>query len=241
LATTVLTRAEPTRATAARFGEIRPEQRRDVPSRTHVETLLPATFSRVRRVNKGVALSPADVVAVDEPEPVVPLDAGFDDFVRQRSQALCRAAFLLTGDRHLAEDLVQTALAKLYGRWHRITANGDPGPYVRTVVVRQAIAWRRRRWHGEVPTSPLPETGTTDPGSALDRRGRLHEALGRLPARQRAAVVLRFYEDLSEAETAAAMGCSVGTVKSQTAKGLTRLRAALGDAPTGPGTEDSDA
>jgi RNA polymerase sigma-70 factor (sigma-E family) len=199
-----------------------------------------ATFWWPRRVNEGVALSPADVIGVDESTPVVPLDAGFDEFVRRRGQALCRAAFLLTGDRHLAEDLVQTALAKVYGRWHHIVANGDPGPYVRMVVVRQAIAWRRRRWHGEVPTSPLPEAGTADSGSTLDGRGRLYDALGRLPVRQRAAVVLRYYEDLSEADTAAAMGCSVGTVKSQTAKGLARLRAALGDDPSAPGTEDSN-
>jgi RNA polymerase sigma-70 factor (sigma-E family) len=183
-------------------------------------------------VNDIVAISSADLLGVnDRPAPVGSYDTDFDDFVRRRGQALCRAAFLLTGDRHLAEDLVQTALAKVYGKWSGIVAKGDPGPYVRAVLVRQAIAWRRRRWHGEVPTSPLPESNAADHGAAVASRDRLYRALGRLPVRQRAAIVLRYYEDLSEADTAAAMGCSVGTVKSQTAKGLARLRAVMGDDP----------
>ena len=155
--------------------------------------------------------------------------AGFDAFVREHSQRLGRAAYLLTGDRHLAEDLVQTALAKVAIRWEQIVAKGDPAPYVRTVVIRTAIGWRRRRWHGEVPTSPLPETPDTTATRTFDSRDRLRRALLTVPPRQRAAIVLRFYEDLSEADTAKAMGCSVGTVKSQTAKGLTRLRELLGD------------
>jgi RNA polymerase sigma-70 factor (sigma-E family) len=164
-----------------------------------------------------------------EPDAVVSIDGGFDAFVRQHGQRLCRAAFLLAGDRHLAEDLVQTALAKVAGRWERIVATGDPLPYVRTVVVRTAIAWRRRRWHGEVPTSPMPEPSPTETERTVDGRDRLHRALLLVPRRQRAALVLRFYEDLSEADTATVMGCSVGTVKSQTAKGLARLRALLAD------------
>jgi RNA polymerase sigma-70 factor (sigma-E family) len=179
-------------------------------------------------VKDVVMISPADALAVEgAPSPVGSYDTDFDEFVRTRGQALCRAAFLLTGDRQLAEDLVQTALAKVYGKWSRIVAQGDPGPYVRTVLVRQAIAWRRRRWHGEVPTSPLPEGDATDHSPAIAARDHLYRALGALPARQRAAIVLRYYEDLSEADTAAALGCSAGTVKSQTAKGLARLRAVL--------------
>src|SRR4051794_20955416 len=176
-----------------------------------------------------VVLSRPAMLSLDDvgPDAVVTIDAGFDAFVRQHGQALCRAALLLTGDRHLAEGLVQTALAKVAGRWERVVAKGDPLPYVRTVVVRTAIAWRRRRWHGEVPTSPLPETSHADPEHPVDGRDRLRRALLLVPPRQRAALVLRFYEDLSEADTAAAMGCSVGTVKSQTAKGLVRLRALL--------------
>ena len=178
-----------------------------------------------------MATSQPAVLTVDdvEPEADISIDAGFDAYVRQNGQALCRAAFLLTGDRHLAEDLVQTALAKVVGRWERVVAKGDPTPYLRIVIVRTAIAWRRRRWHGEVPTSPLPETTDGNDDTRLDGRDRLRQALLLLPTRQRAAVVLRFYEDLSEAETALTMGCSVGTVKSQTAKGLARLRTVLAD------------
>ena len=155
------------------------------------------------------------------------LSSDFDAYVRDHAPSLCRGAFLLTGDRHLAEDLVQTALAKVASRWGRIVAEGDPTPYVRTVMVRTAIAWRRRRWLGEVPTSPLPEATDADHTGGVDRRERLRLALLAVPRRQRAALVLRFYDDLSEAETARVMGCSVGTVKSQTAKGLARLRTLL--------------
>jgi RNA polymerase sigma-70 factor (sigma-E family) len=163
---------------------------------------------------------------------VLPVEAGFDAYVRQHAQSLCRAAFLLTGDHHLAEDLVQTALAKVALRWGRVVAKGEPTPYVRTVIVRTAIAWRRRRWHGEVPTSPLPERAGAEHATSLDRRDRLHQALLQVPPRQRAALVLRFYEDLSVADTARTMRCSVGTVKSQTAKGLAHLRALLAEEPS---------
>jgi RNA polymerase sigma-70 factor (sigma-E family) len=177
-----------------------------------------------------------EVVVISEPAMLGGDDVGygaaalandFESYVRRHAQALCRGAFLLTGDRHLAEDLVQTALAKVAGRWDHIVANGDPTPYVRTVIVRTAIAWRRRRWRGEVPTSPVPEESGRDHLGAVDGRERLRHALLLVPRRQRAALVLRFYEDLSDAETARAMGCSVGTVKSQTAKGLARLRTLL--------------
>jgi RNA polymerase sigma-70 factor (sigma-E family) len=179
-------------------------------------------------VDEVVVISQPAMLSGDDAEPgAVTLDSDFDAYVRQHAQSLCRGAFLLTGDRHLAEDLVQTALAKVAGRWDRIVAKGDPTPYVRTVIVRTAIAWRRRRWHGEVPTSPLPEEAGADRVGAVDGRERLRHALLLVPRRQRAALVLRFYEDLSEAETARVMGCSVGTVKSQTAKGLTRLRSLL--------------
>ena len=159
-------------------------------------------------------------------ELVVWVDDGFDAFVRRHGQALCRTAFLLTGDHHLAEDLVQVALAKVAGRWTRIVASGDPMPYVRTTLLRTAIAWRRRRWHGEVPTETLPDRGAVD--APIDRREQVRAALLELPRRQRAVVVLRFYDDLSEAETARLLGCSVGTVKSQSAKARAHLRELLG-------------
>ena len=106
--------------------------------------------------------------ALDAPAPVddpATVDYGldFDGYVRGNSARLCRSAFLLTGDHQLAEDLVQTALAKVAPRWARIVQGGDPTPYVRTVMVRTAIAWRRRRWRGEVPTAPLPDDGRLEP------------------------------------------------------------------------------
>jgi RNA polymerase sigma-70 factor (sigma-E family) len=152
----------------------------------------------------------------------------FDGYVRAQSPALLRLAFLLTGDRHLAEDLVQTALAKVMLRWDRVVAAGDPHPYVRTVVIHTALKWRRRRWRGEQPTGILPESAHGgDATAGVDSRERLRRALRSLPPRQRAVVVLRHYEDLSEVQVAALLGCSVGTVKSQAAKGITRLRRLL--------------
>jgi RNA polymerase sigma-70 factor (sigma-E family) len=179
-----------------------------------------------------------DVAGEAEAVPFVVVDHGFDAFVRDHGASLVRGAFLLTGDRQLAEDLVQTVLAKVSLRWSRIVAQGNPVPYVRVAIVRTAIGWRRRRWWGEVPSSPVPDQGGGDTAATVAGRDVLRRALLTLPPRQRAVVVLRFYEDLSEADTAAALGCSAGTVKSQTAKALARLRAVLGDGS--PGTERGD-
>ena len=143
----------------------------------------------------------------------------FDAFVAARSQSLLRTAYLLTRDHALAEDLVQTALAKAWFHWSRIHED-NPEPYVRRILVTTYSSWWRRRWNGEIPTEELPEAPTADGEDGLD----LWDAIGRLPRRQRTVVVLRFYEDLSEAETARLMGSSVGTVKSQTAKALAKLR-----------------
>ncbi|WP_427888523.1 SigE family RNA polymerase sigma factor [Kribbella sp. GL6] len=145
--------------------------------------------------------------------------AGFDAFVAARSQALVRTAYLLTRDHALAEDLVQTALAKAWFHWARIR-DDNPEPYVRRILVTTYSSWWRRRWNGEIPTADLPDAPAPRAEDGLD----LWDAIGRLPRRQRAVVVLRFYEDLTEAETARLMGSSVGTVKSQTAKALAKLR-----------------
>ena len=143
----------------------------------------------------------------------------FDDFVAARSGRLLRTAFLLTRDHALAEDLLQTALTKAWFAWRRI--EGDPEPYVRKVLVNTYSSWWRRRWNGEHPTEELPETAHHDePLAGHD----LWTALGRLPRRQRAVVVLRYVEDLSEAETARLLDCSVGTVKSQASRALAKLR-----------------
>ena len=145
----------------------------------------------------------------------------YDGFVTARSQALLRTAYLLTGDRGLAEDLLQTALAKSWFSWGRI--DGPPEPYVRRVIATTYATWWRRRWRSEYPTGELPERATL-PDTSVDDRDALWRALGTLPRRQRAVVVLRYYEDLSEAQTAAALGISVGTVKSQSSKALAALR-----------------
>jgi RNA polymerase sigma-70 factor (sigma-E family) len=161
--------------------------------------------------------------------------SGFEAYVRDQGGRLARIAFLLTGDAYLAEDLVQVALSKLAPKWDRVVAQGDPTPYVRAILVNTATGWRRRRWSGEAPTSPLPDGRADDGQRALadgvDRRDELRRALGQLGARQRAVVVLRFYEDLPEAEVARLLHCSVGTVKSQAAKALAKLRLLIPDDP----------
>ncbi|WP_330854583.1 SigE family RNA polymerase sigma factor [Lentzea sp.] len=147
---------------------------------------------------------------------------GFEEFVAAASPRLLRLAFLLTRDAGHAEDLLQTALAKAWRAWGRV--DGDPEPYVRRIVVTVHATWWRRRWRGEEPTGELPERPGDSPQDAVSEREWLWQALGRLPRRQRTVVVLRFYEDLPEAQVAALLGCSVGTVKSQTSKALAKLR-----------------
>lgn len=149
-------------------------------------------------------------------------DVDFDDFVAARSSHLLRTAYLLTHDHAAAEDLLQTALTKSWFAWKRI--QGDPEPYVRKVLVNTYASWWRRKWNGERATEVLPETGLPDPSGAAITGHDLWTAIGRLPKRQRAVVVLRYYEDLSEAETAAVLECAPGTVKSQLSKALAKLR-----------------
>ena len=149
----------------------------------------------------------------------------FDDFVATRSSGLLRTAYLLTRDHALAEDLLQTALTKAWFAWSRI--EGHPDPYVRKILVNTYASWWRRKWNGERPTEELPEAVPPDVGSEAAARDAAHDlwdAMGRLPRRQRAVVVLRYFEDLTEVETATLLGISVGTVKSQTSKALAKLR-----------------
>ncbi|HEX5595008.1 MAG TPA: SigE family RNA polymerase sigma factor [Micromonosporaceae bacterium] len=145
----------------------------------------------------------------------------FGDFVRAEIAALTRTAFLLTGDRHLAEDLVQVALERAAVRWERVD---DPRAYVRRVLYTQSASWWRRRKARppETLTDAVPDrvTGGPEPEERLV----LRQALARLTARQRAVLVLRYFEDRTEVETARLLGCSVGTVKSQTRHALGRLR-----------------
>lgn len=153
----------------------------------------------------------------------MPDDEGFTQFVLESYATLLRRAFLLVGDHGRAEDLVQTSLISVYPRWRRVN---DPAAYLRTVMVRTAITWRSRRWSGETPTDPLPETTERPDGAdEIALADAVRRALMELPPEQRAVVVLRYFEDCSEAETASALGCSVGTVKSRGSRALASLRA----------------
>jgi len=148
---------------------------------------------------------------------------GFAEFVAARGPALSRTAYLLTGDHHGAADLVQAALERTARHWRRVAAAGDPDGYVRRVMVNQRTSWWRRH-RGLVSPGEIPERPVADETARSVDRIVLARALADLPPRQRAIVVLRFYEDYSVAQTAAALGCSAGTVKSQTHDALARLR-----------------
>ncbi|TWH72603.1 RNA polymerase sigma-70 factor (sigma-E family) [Modestobacter roseus] len=148
----------------------------------------------------------------------------FEDFVSREQAALLRLAVLLAGDRGHAEDLVQTALLKSYRHWGRVTCTGDPTAYVRRVLVTSHTSWRRRLSTTEQVVEQLPDRAAP-PATEDDEE--LRAALRALPPRMRTAVVLRYYADLSEQQTAAAMGCSASTVNTQTARGLARLRELL--------------
>jgi len=146
----------------------------------------------------------------------------FEEFVTTRSPAFLRLAYALTRDHAHAEDLLQTALARTWPMWKRIA--DDPEPYMRRVLVNTHISWWRRRWNGERATGELPEVAAGHPQSTVDDRDEVWRALARLPKRQRAVLVLRYFEELSEAEIADVLGCAPGTVKSLASRALARLR-----------------
>lgn len=162
-------------------------------------------------------------------------EAAFEAFVAARSNDLLRTAVLLTRDRGHAEDLVQTALVKAYRRWQRIEG-ADPYAYVRRILVTSAASWRRLRGTQEIVSLPAThDPAGPDDADAFAERDRMADALATLPPRMRAVLVLRYAEDLSEAATAEVLGCSVHTVKSQTVRGLARLRTVLGAVPPATG------
>lgn len=153
-------------------------------------------------------------------------DASFSTFVEQSSARLLRYGYLLTGGKAEAEDLLQQSLLKVYLAWRRI----DPAAaeaYTKTTMARQLISWRRRRAATEIVTADLPETPLDDPDVLA--RDELWRLLATLGPRQRAVLVLRFYEDLTEPQIADTLGISVGTVKSQLSRGLARLRQQMTD------------
>jgi RNA polymerase sigma-70 factor (sigma-E family) len=150
-------------------------------------------------------------------------EEAFGLFVAARSRHLLQTAYLLTGDRHRAEDLLQTALTRAYLRWDRISAE-DPEGYVRRILANAHIDWWRRKPWREEPTDELPDVPGPDATSSYEVRDAVLRALSGLSRRQRAVVVLRYFEDLSEAEIAHTLGCSAGTVKSAASRALARLR-----------------
>ncbi len=162
-------------------------------------------------------------------------DVAFERYVASRQHALLRTAVLLTGDVQLAEDLLQASLSRLYSAWHRVERADALDSYVRRIMVNQQISWWRRAWrHRETTVDPAdlePHQRTATSGVDLQvvERAALWRVVQMLPPRQRATIVLRFYEDLSEAQTAELMGCTVGTVKAATSRALTRLRPLLAE------------
>lgn len=156
-----------------------------------------------------------------------PTQEQFDEFAQAAWPRLYRSAYLLVGDHGRAEDLVQTALAKTFGSWGRVRTLEAAPAYARQVLFNTAMTWfRRASWNREQPTEVLPDPGhENDPTT----RSVLLDAVAALPPRQRAVVVLRFYEDLDVRRTAAVLGCSEGTVKSQTSLALDKLRTILGN------------
>ncbi len=153
----------------------------------------------------------------------------FDAYVRASQRKHKRLAFLLTGDLHSAEDLLQAAYARMYPKWDKVRTYDAPDAYLRKVMLSLRTSLWRRHKNREWSVDVVPEIGASaDHAGGLAESQALLQALGRLPERQRAAVVLRHWCDVSEAETAMIMGCSLGTVKSNTSKGLARLREALG-------------
>jgi RNA polymerase sigma-70 factor (sigma-E family) len=172
-----------------------------------------------------------------------PEAAAFTEFMSARSASLFRTAYLIVGDHQLAQDLLQESLIKTYVAWPRLRDVSKAEAYTRKAIVTTAISWRRRRSFHERPTDPLPDTSTPDLGEAVTTHASMVAQLRTLPPRQRAAIVLRYYEDLSEAQTAEVMGCSVGAIKSQVSTGLSRLRDRLGTnflrAPLGDETVNS--
>src|SRR5438128_2037098 len=157
-----------------------------------------------------------DSAGIDDPE--------FRDYVTARGRALLRTAYLLTGNLADAEDLVQAALAKTYLAWDRIEDRGALDGYVRRAMVNTHISWWRRRRVQEFPTDELPDQAVADHARESDMAEVVRRALDRLPQRMRTAVMLRYFEDMTEPEIAAALGISLGTVKSTVSRAVAKLR-----------------
>nr|WP_055505899.1 SigE family RNA polymerase sigma factor [Nonomuraea pusilla] len=149
--------------------------------------------------------------------------ADFERYVEHRSARLLRTAYLLCRDWATAEDLVQDALARAWLAWRRVGA--DPDPYVYRILANTHASWWRRRWRGELATAEVPDgADPRDAAAALGIRDALRTALAALPRRQRAVIVLRYFEDMPDEVIAGILGCSAATVRSQASRALARLR-----------------
>jgi len=157
-------------------------------------------------------------------------DERFTAFVRSRGEHHLRMATLLTGSPDAAQDLVQASLLKLYRAWPRIDTSVEPDAYLRRIIVNTRRSWYRARWRQETPVAEVPEAATGEDAAERHAVGALvRQALARLPRQQRAVLVLRYCEDLPEADVAWMLGCSAGTVKTHAHRGLRTLREYLGD------------
>ena len=169
--------------------------------------------------------STVDVRGIDSGASAVrAADVEYADFVRGRTPALLRAAFVLTGDQGHAEDLVQSALARTHLAWNRLSEHGNAEAYTRRVMYQLQVDWWRRKRVAEALSGVVPERPTGDSTDAVLLRLSVTQALQQLTPRQRAVVTLRFFDDQTESDAATVLGCSVGTVKSQTAKALAKLK-----------------
>lgn len=158
------------------------------------------------------------------------LEERFTAFVQARGDHHLRLATLLTGDPQAAEDLVQASLVKLYRAWPRLDTAADPDAYLRRIIVNTHRSWWRARWRRETPVRAVPDTSSGEDTAERQADGVLvRQALARLPRQQRAVLVLRYLEDLPEAEVASLLGCTTGTVKTHAHRGLRAIRSALGD------------
>jgi RNA polymerase sigma-70 factor (sigma-E family) len=177
--------------------------------------------------NSGPGAVPGPVGGDSLPSARQADDRGFREYVTSRSRSLLRTAYVLTGNRADAEDLVQAALAKTFLAWDRIEDSGALDGYVRKAMVNTHISWWRRRRLDEYPTDEVPDRAVVDDAGDAgnsDLQDTLRRAIDRLPQRMRAAVVLRYYEDMTEAEVADALGVSLGTVKSTVSRAVAKLR-----------------
>jgi RNA polymerase sigma-70 factor (sigma-E family) len=163
------------------------------------------------------------VTQTSEPR-AVPAALTFEEFAAAKQAGLIRFGYLLLRDHQLAQDLAQEGLARLHGNWVRIAADGNPDAYARKVMVNQLLSWRRRRGWSERPVADVRDTTDPDPTAAIGDRAEMWAMIGELPMRQRAVIVLRYYEDLDDAAIGVALGCATSTVATHANRALARLR-----------------